>query len=152
MKPNGIFSGVNSVRMNKKTRLNKLIVSIVFFSLFFLLLYALKEASPNHGDAKLTELQELSYEIPKYPSFTNESTHYSSRYSDAGVYKYYSSTADFKDVEVFYSSVLAQRGFSLDGEDVRKIIFRKGDTRIIIEFAGDKSDQSWNYGVTFSWK
>lgn len=130
----------------------RVLLGLAFFLIFVLFVYVAKEASPNRGDAKLKELQGLSSETPTYPSFQIVNKSYSSRYLDAGVYEYYRSTAKYDDVKGFYSGTLSQRGWSLDGEDKeKKMTFRKGELRIVIEFGND-TDQSWNYAVDFLWK
>ena len=139
--------------MSNKDSFIRVLLALVFLLLFALFVYVAKEVSPNRGDAKLKELQGLSSETPTYPSFQIVNKTYSSRYLDAGVYEYYRSTAKYDDVKEFYSGTLSQRGWSLDAEDEgKKITFRKGELRIVIEFAGDDTDHSWNYAVDFLWK
>ena len=111
-----------------KNQLIRVILTLAFLLLFAVFIYVAKEVSPNRGDAKLRELQGLSSDTPRYPSFQIVNQRYSSRYLDAGVYEYYRSSAKYDDVKRFYSGMLSQRGWTLDSEDRgRKITFRKGE-------------------------
>jgi hypothetical protein len=143
-----------------KPWLHKAILPAAFAGLFLTFIYVAKDMSPNRGDLKLKELQQLSANIPVFPQFTKVGTHYSSRFLDAGVYNYYISTAKYEEVERFYLQILAQEGWVKSNEEsaqlyteakAKKLIFKKGDYRFVIEYAGE-STTSWNYALNFLWR
>jgi hypothetical protein len=140
----------------------RILPSAIFVLIFLLLNYWWKQNSPNRDDAKLKELHQLSLEIPVYPDFTEVVTHESSRAMDAGLYKYYFSTAEYDDVKQFYARELGNRGWKLSSEQRqydwfrdyggRNLAFEKGDFLIAIEYAGAGSNDRSNYSINFIWK
>jgi hypothetical protein len=123
-----------------------------------------KQASPNRDDAKLRELQQTSAEIPVFPTFRETGTYQGSRDINAGIYKTYRSPTSYEEVKQFYSANLSQRGWVLlseerpsswfiDEYDGRVLTFRKGDSVIIVEYAGRSTPaERWNYSVNFVWR
>lgn len=152
---------MGKLKLETKTWLNKIILPVVFASLFLFFLYVAKDMSPNRNDAKLEELQLLSTQIPVVPKSKKVGTFYSSRFLDAGLYNYYSSTAKYDEVERFYLSTLTQEGWVRANEqspplykegEARKLTFKKGEYRLIIEYAGDGTNRSWNYALNLLWR
>jgi hypothetical protein len=137
------------------------LIPVSFAILFLVGVYVAKQASPNRDNAKLKELQQLAADVPQYSALMPVTTTSSSRFLDAGVYNFYTSAAAYDDVKAFYFGNLALRGFTLQSEESRqsgsddtpkKLTFRKGDLRVVIEFAGVSSHGSWNYAVDFLWR
>jgi len=152
---------MNMGRLKVKTWVKTTILPAIFASIFLLLVYVAKDMSPNRGDAKLKELQLLSTQIPVFPGFRKVGTHQTSRFLDAGVYDYYGSPAKYDEVERFYISTLAQYGWVRINEEssniykegeARKLIFKNGEYRLIVEYAGDGTNRSWNYALNFLWR
>ena len=149
-------------QLNVRSLILKVLPATVFLVLFLLFVHLSKESSPNRGDAKLKELQQLSSEVSVPSNFTEVATHTSSRGMDAGVYKSYHSPASFEAVKKFYSDQLIAGGWVLVAEenhesrlidtDRKDLKFQKGDTMISIEYAGSTADGSWNYSVSYVWR
>lgn len=151
-----------ALSMNVRSLILKVLPAALFLVLFLSFVHWSKESSPNRGDAKLKELQQLASEMSVPSSFREVATHSSSRAMDAGVHKSYHSSASFEEVKKFYSDQLIARGWVLiaeqnhesilidtDGKDLK---FQKADIIISIEHAGSRaSDRSWNYSVSYVW-
>lgn len=151
------------VSIKSKTWMAKILPAAFFALIFLIIVFFAKEASPNRNDRKLKELQQLATEIPTFPTFRETATHHTSRFLDAGVYKYYNSNANYKEVKIHYSIVLIQKGWILtteenlksifDGIGGKKLTFQKGDLRVTIEYTGKQENNiSWNYSVSFLWR
>jgi hypothetical protein len=148
-------------KIELKRRAVRILPSILFTLLFISGVYLWQYYSPNRGDAKLKELQQISSETPVHPAFISVSTRTNSRASDAGVYKNYASMATFDEVKGFYKNALAQRGWTLkqpatqaaDSEIVSEIVFVKGEYSIAIEYHGQRpGDRVADYSMNFLWR
>ena len=146
--------------LSLKEILVKAIISGLFLILFFTGVHYLKQSSPNRDDAKLNELRQIIAALPTFPDFTEDTTDESSRDTDAGVYKWYCSTASYEAVKNFYTKVLVSRGWSIPGEkDVQRwfsdygteLIFHKEDFLIAIMYAGSLH-RKCKYAISYVWR
>jgi hypothetical protein len=141
----------------------KLLIQIAFISAVLLLVYIGKQSSPNRDDEKLKELRQLSTELTVFPSFRETATYESSRATDAGVYKHYSSLASYQEVVQFYSTMLSQKGWTISGESTlrtwfgigsnnKNLTFKKGDNIISIQcIYANSTDKASQYTISFVW-
>jgi hypothetical protein len=141
----------------------KLSIQVAFISAVLLLIYFGKQSSPNRDDEKLKELRQLAAEIFVFPGFRETATYESSRATDAGVYKHYSSLASYQEVVQFYSTMLSQRGWAISGERTlrtwfgissnnKTLTFEKGDNIISIQcICANSTDKASQYSISFVW-
>jgi len=140
----------------------KLIVGAVLLVAVYVLADYTKEHSPNAGDAKLKEVDELLSSIPTYPDFQEVYNSWSSKDLLALRGRHYRSVAPYEEVRRFYSDHLVERDWHLSEErnlrgwwkdtGGRILTFRQGEYKFTIEYRGDKeSDPDWNYAVDLSW-
>lgn len=141
----------------------KILPPIVLIMAFLMFAHWAKQNSPNQDDAKLKELEQIAASIPNFPQFRGAATYTSSASDDAGIYKHYTSLANYDEVKDFYLAELSQRGWSLAKEEPvydwfrdyggKSLEFKKQDFLIAIEYTGKKPDSnSWNYAVSFVWR
>src|SRR5215510_5260339 len=124
------------------------------------LAYLWKNASPNKNDAKLKELREIVADRQVFPDFIEDATDETSRAADAGIYKYYCSTATYEEVKDFYSSKLNSRGWRLVTEsevqrwfrDVgwKDLVFKNGEFAIAIDYSGSLN-RKCKYSISYVW-
>ena len=132
-----------------KDFLKFLIVALVFFSLFYLLNYFIKQNSPNRDDAKLKEVQDISTEIKDFPKSAVIDEHTLSRSFDACVQKYFVSKANLDEVGKYYENELIEDGWIRKNQD--SLIFLKEDFSVHIE-RRDEKDAGWDFAISLCWK
>jgi hypothetical protein len=132
-----------------KDFLRFLIVALVFFSLFCLLSYFIKQNSPNRDDAKLKETEKTAAQITDFPKSAVINEHTSSRSFDACIHKYYVSKASLDEVGKYYDNELIEDGWVRKNQD--SMIFRKEDFSVYIERRYEK-DADWNFAISVCWK
>jgi hypothetical protein len=148
---------------NRNSWRKKLVLQAAFLLIFLSFIYWGKQASPNRDDAKLEELQQLSLEIHVFPGFRERSVDYSSRATDASVYKSYFCSSSFKEVEEFYTFELSQKGWIRSHETNwrswfifehnKELTFQKDEFIIAVAYTdrGQTSNEA-NYSVSFVWR
>ena len=130
----------------------KILPALAFVAVFLLIVDYAKQNSPNRDDAQLKELEQIASSVPTFSDFRSVGMQTSSRAMDAGIYKYYRSSASYTEIKDFYTAELSQRGWFLV-EDSRSLEFRKDDYLIAVEYAGNISKSSdWNFAVSFVWR
>jgi hypothetical protein len=85
----------------------------------------------------------------------------SSGFRKAFVSRGFSSEARYDDVKLFYMGELTKEGWKFANErklknwetDLggRELKFRRGEYEITIEYAGERADYGWEYGVGIGW-
>lgn len=124
-----------------------LLIALYFFNL--------RQRSPNRDGAKLNEVQQLSYEAPVYPDFTEVGSNLKSSYTVVDLTKHYRSSANFDDVKKFYQSSLQRDGWTLiaagvgGGTESRELRFKKGQFTISIFHT--RSSSVYDYAIDFVW-
>lgn len=151
--------------MNKQGQ-RSLIVKLLILVLTLLAVYCLATASkyfsPNRGDAKLKEIQQLVAGIPVYPEFTKVTTNSGSKGTIATVGIRYRSRAEHDKVMVFYKQVLVERGWLLEKDESHKVLlsdqymytvtFRKNDVELVIDYWITKPGEEWHtYELNYIW-
>jgi hypothetical protein len=131
-------------------RILVIILLVSFVAGFLLLMAFLKKESPNRDDAKLSQIYGEVDKVPIFPGFVKVGEQSSSRFMDAGVYQYFRSPADYESVKMFYESNLGMLGWDLAEADSRKLVFRKADLTLQIDYRPESSD--WNYGLSYVWR
>ena len=105
--------------------------------------------------ARISELQILAQEIPKFPDF--QQVHYAdiSKPGIAVITYYYKSPSSFESVKAFYRKELSNRGWTEEEQEVRlydsngPITFRRGNSKIVLT----RDDiLTWQYTIDFSWR
>ena len=117
--------------------------------------------SAKEDAARLEEVKSVWARLPSYPGMQETNTKTISGGGKATVSKTFRSEAPYDQVRGFYVERLEQDGWKIDGEKQLKdwgsdfggheIRFRKSDLSIAIEYAGEKADYGWQYGIAVSW-
>jgi len=141
----------------KKILLGLLIVAVVCLWAYFA-----KKNSPNRDDARLYEVRQLYSQLALPADFKETGSSFHSKTELALESKYFSSKSKYEDVKAFIVQHLTPAGWTLLeerlmtdwGRDLggRQLKFRKGEYWIVIEYAGEKARDQWDYGVTVEWK
>ena len=126
----------------------KILPALAFVALFLLIVNYAKQNSPNRNDAQLRSLEQIVSSTPTFPDFRSIGSHTSSRAMDAGIYKYFRSSANYTEVENFYTTKLSQSGWLLV-DNSRNLEFHKDNYLIVVEYS---KSSDWNYGVSFVWR
>lgn len=140
----------------------KIVWAAVLLVIVFSVAYLAKRYSPNYNDAKLYETRELYSKLPIAPGFTERGSSFQSKAELALVSKYFDSKASYDEVKAFYQSHLSESGWTLTEERPmrdwwrdfggRRLEFRKGDYFLVIEYAGEKASDQWDYAIDLIWK
>jgi hypothetical protein len=140
----------------------KILLGILIIAVGSILAYFAKKHSPNRDDAKLYEVRQLYSQLPLPPDFKETGSSFQSKTELAMEEKYFSSKSKYEDVKAFAVQHLTSSGWTLVqersmtdwGQDLggRQLKFRKGEYWIVIEYAGEKATDQWDYGVTVEWK
>ena len=134
----------------------------VLFAAIFVLAYISKFFSPNRGDVKLYQAQELINRVSPYPDSEVVETSAGSKDRIATVGRAYKSKASYEDLKRYYSEKLATQGWRYETENDlfdwgrnfggRRILFRQGQFQLVIEYAGRGADYGWDYAVNITWQ
>jgi hypothetical protein len=140
----------------------KILLGILIISLGSVLAYFAKKHSPNRDDAKLSEVRQLYSQLSLPPDFKETGSSFQSKTELALESKYFSSKSKYEEVKAFVEQHLTASGWTLVlersitdwGTDLggRQLKFRKGEYWIVIEYAGEKAADHWNYAVGVEWK
>jgi hypothetical protein len=123
--------------------------------------YLSKLYSPNRDDERLKEVEQLFRAIPIYPGSEEVTTSSSSKDRIARLGKVYKTNASYDELKGFYTDSLTRLGWQPERErqikdwwsDLggRELRFRDGEYYISIEYAGEKANYGWNYGISVGW-
>lgn len=148
--------------MLKSEQLRKLLIGCIIIIIPVTWIYVEKKLSPNANDAKLREVTDTWAIIPVYPGWVERSNHTTSKASVASLSKGYTSDAPYDDVKKFYISELRQRAWEYEGESHfkdwgkdyggRSIAFRRGEYRISIFYAGERTGNGDQYSCAVRWE
>lgn len=117
--------------------------------------------SPKEDRAKLEETKGIWATFPQHPAMQEVSSNTQSGFGKAHISKHFRCNESYDNVRSFFVERLTQEGWKLNrerqlkdwGKDLggTELEFRKADFKINIEFAGEKSDYGWDYGITIGW-
>jgi hypothetical protein len=140
----------------------KILLGILIIALGSVLAYFAKKHSPNRDDAKLYEVRQLYSQLPLPPDFKETGSSFQSKTELALESKYFSSKNKYEEVKAFAVQHLTPSGWTLVqersmtdwGRDLggRQLKFRKGEYWVVIEYAGERATDQWDYAVTVEWK
>ena len=153
----GLFSGSDKrVRMWRILLIGMLLIIGVNVAA-----YLSKRSSSNRDNARFQEVEKLFQAIPIYPGSEEVDTSSSSKDRIARLGKVFKANASYDELERFYIDNLSGLGWHLESErqvkdwwsDLggRELRFRDGEYYVSIEYAGEKADYGWNYGVSVGW-
>ena len=144
------------------TNSSKVLVGLLIVAVVCILAYFAKRHSPNKDDAKLYEVRQLYSQLELPPDFNETGSDFMSKAELAQEGKYFSSKAKYEEVKGFFVQHLTptvwvlveDRSMTDWGRDLggRQLKFRKGEYWIVIEYAGEKAADHWNYAVGVEWK
>jgi hypothetical protein len=142
--------------------LGRIFVLLIAAAFLSLAAVACKRYSPNRDDAKLKEVLHLWESIPIYPGCSQVDQHHYSKDYFATVSKGYKCDVTYDQVKGFYLLGLEGAGWTLvrerelgwwfGEERHRELTFRNGEYWVILEYAGEKANAGWAYGVTVKWE
>ena len=134
-----------------RSRLKLLLLPLLIASCF----------SPAQDKARLEEVKGIWAAFPLYPGMVEVNNSTSSGFGKAFMSKSFRSGAGYDDVKRFYLERLGQDGWSFSGErnlkgitsDLggREMKFHRGDYEVTIEYATEKADYGWQYGIGIGW-
>lgn len=111
--------------------------------------------------SKLEEIKIIWATLPLYHGMIEVNHSASSGFGRAFMSKSFRSEASYDEIKRFYSERLARVGWQLARERPLKdwnkdlggqlIEFRNGEFGLSIEYAGQKADYGWNYGIGITW-
>lgn len=140
----------------------KIVLGLLIIALGSVLAYFAKKHSPNRDDTKLYEVRQLYSQLPLPPDFKETGSGFMSKTELAEETKYFSSNSKYEDVKAFAVQHLTSSGWTLVrersmkdwGKDLggHELKFRKGEYWIVIEYAGEKATDQWDYAVAVEWK
>lgn len=116
---------------------------------------------PAQDRARLEEINRIWSAFPLYTGMVEANNSTASGFGKAFVSKSFRCKASYEDVKRFYVERLSQDRWQLAGErqlkdwnrDLggRELKFRRGDYVVTIEYAGEKADHGWDYGIGIGW-
>ena len=131
------------------------------FACLFVCLMSVGCFSSKEDAAKLDETKKIWTALPIYPGMQESYSSTTSGFGKALISKHFQSKAGYEEVRRFYLDRLTQNGWKLSGEKQIKdwgrdfggheLYFRKGDFHIAIEYAGERADYGWDYGISAGW-
>ncbi|HYR76175.1 MAG TPA: hypothetical protein VEM96_10065 [Pyrinomonadaceae bacterium] len=140
----------------------KILLGIMIIVVVSIFAYFAKKHSPNRDDTKLYEVRQLYSQLALPPDFKETGSSFQSKAEGALEEKYFSSKSKYEEVKGFVLQHLTPAGWTLVedrsmtdwGRDLggRQLKFRKGEYWIVIEYAGEKASDQWDYAVTVEWK
>jgi hypothetical protein len=142
-----------SIEMISKT-------GVWLLSLFFCLI-TISCFSPTQDRARLDEVKRIWTTIPLYPGMVEVDNSQTSGFGKAYISRGFRCKASYEDVKRFYLERLQQHGWNFVGErhlkdweqDLggRELKFRREGYEVTIEYAGERADSGWNYGIGIGW-
>ena len=115
----------------------------------------------NRNDAKLQAVLSILKTIHLYEGSSEVNTYASSKELFANAGKTYKCKVTYEELKNFYLKRLQTLGWTLfrerkltdwgQDEGGHELTFRKGDYSVVIEYAGEKANARWDYGVTVRW-
>lgn len=144
-----------SVRSSWKTALMPLLIISLLVSC------NLERDGPNTDGAKIREIEAIWNTMPYYAGMEEVDNSRSSTGTKAHMSKGFRCAAKFDEVREFYVKTLSDAGWQLV-EDRRMydwwrdfgghyLAFRKSEYKLSIQYAGEKADYGWNYGIGVYW-
>jgi hypothetical protein len=140
----------------------KILLGLLIIAVVSILAYFAKKHSPNRDDARLYEVRQLYSQLPLPPDFNETGSDFMSKAELAQEGKYFSSKSKYEEVKAFAVQHLPPAGWVLVedrsmtdwGRDLggRQLKFRRGEYWIVIEYAGEKASDQWDYAVAVEWK
>ena len=111
--------------------------------------------------SELDEVQAIWGKLPLYPGMVEVEQSNASGFDKVYISKSFKSSASYEDVKQFYVEYLTNENWKLFRERElkewgrnlggRQVEFRKGKYDLTIEYAPDKANHGWNYGISVSW-
>ena len=133
----------------------------ISFSCLFLCFINVGCFSPKEDAAKLEETKKIWTAFPIYPGMRESYSSTTSGFGKVLISKHFQSKARYEEVRRFYLDRLTQDGWKLSSEKQLKdwgsdfggqeLHFRKADFHIAIEYAGERADYGWDYGISAGW-
>jgi hypothetical protein len=118
--------------------------------------------SPAKDKARLNEVKQIWAAFPIFPGMVEVNTFEASGFGKAFISKQFKSNASYADVRQFYVDRLTKTGWELARErnlkdwteDLggRQLTFSKREHEITIEFAGERAEKGWEYGIGIGWR
>ena len=118
--------------------------------------------SSAQDKARLDEVNRIWTAFPLYPQMEEINSSTTSGIGKAFISRTFRCKASYDDVKRFYLERLTKDGWQLVGErqlkdwerDLggRELKFRRGDYGATIEYAGEKADNGWDYGIGIGWR
>ena len=116
---------------------------------------------PNADGVKIREIEAIWNTMPHFAGMEEVDNSKSSTGTKAHVSKGFRSTAKFDEVREFYVKRLSDAGWQLV-EDRKMydwwrdlgghyLAFRKAEFKLSIQYAGEKVDYGWDYGIGVYW-
>jgi hypothetical protein len=140
----------------------KVLLGLLIIAVVSILAYFAKNHSPNRDDRELYEVRQAYSRIPIPAGFEEKGSSFQSKAELALVSKYFKSRTSYDDVKAFYAARLSSDGWTLASErrmtdwfkDLggRELEFKKNEYLVIIEYAGEKATDEWDYAITVEWK
>lgn len=154
---------LNGERSSKRVDYaRKILLGILIIAVVSILAYFAKKHSPNRDDTKLYEVRQLNAQLPSPPDFKETGSDFMSKAELAQQGKYFSSKSKYEEVKSFFVQHLTPAGWTVVedrsmtdwGRDLggRQLKFRKGEYWIVIEYAGERATDQWDYAVAVEWK
>src|SRR6185436_4981182 len=117
--------------------------------------------STKEDSAKLEETKTIWAGIPVYPGMREISSSTTSGFGKVLISRNFQSEASYDYVRRFYLDRLTGDGWNLTSEKQLKswgndfggkeLYFRKSDFHIAIEYAGERANYGWDYGISAGW-
>lgn len=120
-------------------------------------------ALPNLDGSKYNEVERLSAALPVPPTAAPAGEKvWTSKPTNAHVSRKYRCGAGYDAIKQFYLQTLTQSGWEFVGERElyqwgdsvggKALDFRKGEYKVVIEYAGEMANKGWDYSVAVVWR
>jgi hypothetical protein len=120
---------------------------------------------PNNDNPKAirieSELKDELNSIQQFPNATLKSSNSSHKDKLAAVWSTYITNYKYEDIRKYYDVELAKHGWQFVkevndkdwGKDLggKSAYYRKGEYVLTLQYAGDKANNGWTYGIDLSW-
>jgi hypothetical protein len=117
--------------------------------------------SPKEDREKLEETKRIWAAFPLHPAMQELHSNVQSGLGKAYISKTFRCDEKYEIVRSFYMERLTQNGWKANsekqlsdwGKDVGgiELEFQKAEFQINIQFAGERADYGWDYGITIGW-
>lgn len=141
--------------------MGKKLIGLIAVLIFLVVALTYEARGPNADGSKLREIENFWREMPLLPGSTEVDTSSSSSGRKAIISKGYNSSANYDELKRFCLEPLTRKGWQLENERGVKdwgrdkggmmLEFRQGEYKLTIQYAGEKSDYGWDYGISISW-